>query len=126
MKNRKFFALSLTISVFIILLLNSCAVGVKKEIELSDEETAQMDRLLDSISGEKLLDYVKKLSSKTYSGRLTGTPEYTACSSWIGSLFEEWGLISRGDNDTYLQSYPNPYTIVFEGGELSYTYRSKG
>jgi hypothetical protein len=126
MKSHKLFVISLMISVFTILLMTTCTVGAKKEIELSDTEKTQMDRLLDSISGEKLLGYVKKLSSKTYSGRLTGTPEFKACATWVGSLFEEWGLTPKGDNDTYLQSYPNPYTIVFVGGELAYTYRLGG
>ncbi|MEE8604294.1 MAG: M28 family peptidase [Candidatus Aminicenantaceae bacterium] len=126
MKNHKFFVIPLTIFVLTIFLMTSCAVGVKKEVEISDEEKTQMDKLLDSISGEKLLGYVKKLSSKTYTGRLTGTPEFKACANWVSSLFEEWGLTPRGDNDTFLQTYPNPYTIVFVGGELSYTYRSKG
>lgn len=126
MKNHKFFVIPLTIFVLTIFLMTSCAVGVKKEVEISDEEKTQMDRLLDSISGKKLLDYVKKLSSKTYTGRLTGTPEFKACANWVSSLFEEWGLTPRGDNDTFLQAYANPYTIVFVGGELSYTYRSRG
>jgi hypothetical protein len=106
--------------------MTSCAVGVKKKIELSEEEKTQVERLLDSISGEKLLGYVKKLSSKTYTGRLTGTSEFKACANWVSSLFEEWGLTPRGYNGTFLQTYPNPYTIVFVGGELSYTYRSRG
>ncbi|UCE43334.1 MAG: M28 family peptidase [Candidatus Aminicenantes bacterium] len=114
------------IVLFAFLLLTSCAVGFKKEVKISDEEKTQMDRLLDSISGEKLLGYVKKLSSKTYAGRLTGTPEFRACANWVGSLFEEWNLAPRGDNDTYFQAYPNPYTIIFVGGELSYTYQSRG
>jgi len=126
MKNRIFFVISLMISVFTILLMTSCAVGVKKAFEISEAEKTQMDRLLDSISSEKLLGYVKKLSSKTYAGRLTGTPEYKACAKWVGSLFEEWGLTPQGDNGTYLQAYPNPYTVVFVGGELSYIYRSRG
>ena len=126
MKYLKYFAVSFLISVFTILLMTSCATGIKKKIELSDEEQTRMDRLLDSISADKLLSYVKKLSSKSYSGRLTGTPEFKASANWVGSHFAEWGLTPKGDNDTYLQSYPNPYTIVFVGGELAYTYRSRG
>jgi hypothetical protein len=126
MKNQKYFVIPLLISVLTILLTTSCAVGVKKEIEISDAEKTQMEKLLGSISGEKLHGYVKKLSSHAYAGRLAGTPEYKACANWVSSLFEEWGLTPRGDNSTYLQAYPNPYTIVFVGGELSYTYRSRG
>ncbi len=126
MKNQKFFIISFTLSLFVMSLVTSCAVGVKREIELSDEEKVQTDRLLDTISAEKLLGYIKKLSSKTYAGRLAGTPEYKACANWVSSQFEQWELTPRGDNNTFLQSYPNPYTIVFVGGELSYTYRSRG
>jgi hypothetical protein len=126
MKNQNIFAVALMISVFAIILTTSCAIGVKKEVELSDEVKTQVDRLMDSISGKKLLSYVKKLSSKTYAGRLTGTPEFKACANWVGSMFEEWRLDPKGDNRSFLQSYPNPYTIVFVGGELAYTYRSGG
>jgi hypothetical protein len=126
MKNDKFFAIPLVIALLATFLVTSCAVGVKKETALSDEEKTRMDRLMESISGEKLLGYVKKLSSNTYTGRLAGTPEFKACAVWVGSLFEQWGLTPRGDNNTFLQSYPNPYTIVFVGGELSTTYRSGG
>ena len=126
MKNHKLPALLTMSSLFVILLMTSCAMGVKKEIELSEQEKTQMERLLGSISGEKLLDYVKKLSSKTYTGRLTGTPEFKACADWVSSFFEEWELTPRGDNGSYLQAYPNPYTIVFVGGELSYTQGSRG
>jgi hypothetical protein len=126
MKHDHFFTIIFTLSVLAFLFLTSCAVGVKKEIDISDEEQAQMDRVLDSISGEKLLDYVKKLSSDSYTGRLSGTPEYKACADWVGSLFQEWGFMPRGENGAFLQAYPNPYTVVFVGGELSYTYKSRG
>jgi hypothetical protein len=53
-------------------------------------------------------------------------PEYRECAKWIASLFEQWGLKPGGDDNTYLQAYPNPYTTVFVGGELSYSYKSKG
>lgn len=71
------------------------------------------------------MGYVKKLSSEDYAGRLTGTPEYRACARWVASLFEKWGLQPAGEENTFLQSYPNPYTIVFVGGELSHGYKSQ-
>lgn len=105
--------------------LSSCAVAVKEGVRLSEEEKIKEAELLDSISEEKLLGYVKKLTSKDYAGRLTGTPEYKACARWMASLFEKWGLNPAGKDGTYLQSFPNPYTVVFVGGELSYTYQSR-
>lgn len=116
----------LLLSFLSLLFLSSCAVAVKEGARLSEEEKIQEAELLDSISEEKLLGYVEKLSSKDYAGRLAGAPEYRACARWMASLFEKWGLKPAGDDRTYFQSFPNPYTVVFVGGELSYTYRSKG
>jgi hypothetical protein len=126
MKNHKHIVIPMAISVLALFLITSCAVGVKKDIEISDAEKAEMDKVWDSISAEKLLGYVKKLSSDTYTGRLAGTPEFKRCATWVSTVFQEWGLTPRGDSGTYLQAYPNPYTVVFVGGELSYTYRSRG
>jgi hypothetical protein len=126
MRNCNFFLAFLLVCFFAVLLLTSCAVGVKKEMELSADEKTQLQTHLASISGEKLLDYVKKMSSDAYTGRLTGTPEFKACAAWVSSLFEEWGLTPRGDDNSFLQSYSNPYTVVFVGGELSQNYRARG
>ena len=89
-------------------------------------EPFQQAQITQLLSSEKLMDYVTKLSSEDFAGRLTGTPEYRACAQWVASLFEKWGLQPAGENDTFLQSYPNPYTIVFVGGELSHSYQSQG
>ena len=69
------------------------------------------------ISSHVLYEYVKELTSEKFAGRLTGTPEYTACVEWVVSLLESWGVQPAGDNGTYLQSFPHPYTLVFPGGE---------
>ncbi len=68
------------------------------------------------ISSHTLYDYVKELVSEKYGGRLTGTKEYEACVAWVESLLKGWGVQPGGDNGTYRQLYPNPYTIVFPGG----------
>ena len=122
----KFLYVLFLTSLWSLMLFSSCAVAVKEGARLSEEEKIQEAEVLDSISEEKLLGYVRKLSSKDYAGRLTGTPEYRACARWMAFLFEKWGLKPAGDDKTYLQSFPNPYTIVFVGGELAYTYRSRG
>ncbi len=108
-----------------VLLCSSCGVMLREEAGVADRET-QLKQVMDSISDDMLLAYVKKLSSDDYVGRLTGTPEYKACARWVASRFEEWGLKPAGDNNSFLRSYPNPYTVVFVGGELSYNYRSGG
>jgi hypothetical protein len=113
-------------AIILAIILSSCAVGVQKGAKLTDEEKSRIAQETGPITVEKLFGYTKKLTSRDYAGRLTGTPEYTACARWMASLFEGWGLKPGGDNGSFLQSFPNPYTVVFVGGELSYLYRSGG
>ena len=68
------------------------------------------------ISSNVLYDYVKELVSDKYGGRLTGTREYEACADWVESLLKKWGVRPAGDDGTYRQHFPNPYTVVFPGG----------
>ncbi len=68
------------------------------------------------IRSETLYNYVKELTSEKYGGRLTGTAEYDACAEWVISLLKKWGVAPGGDNGTYFQKFPNPYTLVFPGG----------
>jgi hypothetical protein len=71
------------------------------------------------ISSETLYDYVKELTSEKYGGRLTGTAEFNASADWVISLLKTWGVQPAGDKGTYLQAFPNPYTLVFKGGLLT-------
>jgi hypothetical protein len=72
-----------------------------------------------SISSRLVFDYVKEMTSEKYRGRLTGTPEYDAAAKWAADLFVSWKIKPAGDNGTYLQHFPDPYTLVFPGAELS-------
>jgi hypothetical protein len=85
--------------------------------ELTDEQ--KMLQVLHSISSHTLFDYVKELASDKYEGRLTGTDGYNASADWIAAHFAEWGIKPAGDNNTYLQAFPNPYTLIFEDCEVS-------
>jgi hypothetical protein len=71
------------------------------------------------VTDAKLFDYVKELCAPKYAGRLTGTPEFTAAAEWVASLLKTWGVQPAGDKGTYLQAFPNPYSLVFRGGLLS-------
>ena len=84
----------------------------------SPNEEAAILSALHSISSHTLYEYVQELVSDKYGGRLTGTAEYNACADWISSLLKKWGIRPAGDGGTYLQSFPNPYTLVFPGGEV--------
>ena len=68
------------------------------------------------IQSQPLYNYVAELVSEKYGGRLTGTKEYEACVAWVESLLKVWGVEPGGENGTYRQLFPNPYTIVHEGG----------
>lgn len=71
-----------------------------------------------SISSHTLFDYVKEMASEKYKGRLTGTPEYAAVAEWAADLLKQWNYRPAGDNGTYFQRFPNPYTLVLPGAEL--------
>ena len=69
------------------------------------------------ISSHTLLDYVREMAAPKYKGRLTGTPEYEAVADWTAKLMAGWGIKPAGDAGTWLQKFPNPYTLVLPGGE---------
>ncbi|HYA48268.1 MAG TPA: M28 family peptidase [Burkholderiales bacterium] len=78
------------------------------------------DKLVDAmhlISSNVLYDYVKELTSDKFGGRLTGTKEFEACAGWVESLLKKWGVQPAGDDGTFREHFPNPYTVVFPGGE---------
>ncbi len=75
--------------------------------------------VMHSISTLTLYDYVKDLSSEKYEGRLTGTPGYNEAAQWAADLFKRWNIKPAGDKGTYTQSFPNPYTLVLPGTEVS-------
>ena len=70
------------------------------------------------ISSNTILEYVKELASNKYEGRLTGSSGYDAAADWAAALFKTWGLTPAGDNGSFLQKFPNPYTLVLDSGGL--------
>jgi hypothetical protein len=84
-------------------------------------QTNTEEQLLEAfhtITSEELEGYVAELSSEKYNGRLTGTPEFIACTQWAGGLFEEWGLEPAGDNGTYYQWFDHAYCDVHDLGSM--------
>jgi hypothetical protein len=57
---------------------------------------------------------VRELSSDKYKGRLTGTKGYNDSADWVISYLKKWGVKPGGDDNTYLQAFPNRYTLVVE------------
>jgi len=111
-KNRLFIPFTVVLGIALFLPASLAA----QEKTASNE--AELLAALHTISSHTLYDYVKELVSEKYGGRLTGTPEYNACADWVASLLAKWGVRPAGDNGTYHQSFPNPYTLVFPGCEV--------
>jgi hypothetical protein len=104
-----------------LLVIGLAAPGLTAQPRPSQPPPSEEEQLLSalhSVSSHALYGYVKELVSEKYGGRLTGTAEYNACADWVASLLKQWGLSPAGDGGTYLQSFPNPYTLVFPGGEV--------
>ncbi len=80
--------------------------------KISDEQ--KLLQVMHSISSHELFEYVKELASEKYEGRLTGTEGYNASAEWVAAHFKKWGILPTGDNGTFLQAFPIPYTLVFE------------
>jgi hypothetical protein len=93
------------------------AQGQRPTVSASTEEP--LLPAMHAISSHTLLDYVKELSSEKYEGRLTGTRAYDEAAQWSADLFRQWGIKPLGDNGTYFQEFPNPYTLVLESGEVT-------
>ncbi len=113
MKKRKFALLSV---VIFCCLVSSLVLGQRRQRESTDEE--KILQIVHGISSHTLYDYIVELADDKYEGRLTGTEGYNASARWVASLFKKWGISPAGDNVTYLQAFPNPYTLVFPGCEV--------
>ena len=75
--------------------------------------------VMHSISSHALFEYVRVLSSEEFEGRLTGTPSYNMAAQWTADLFRRWDVKPFGDRGSYFQEFPNPYTLVLDGGEVT-------
>jgi hypothetical protein len=65
-----------------------------------------------TITSQQLMDYVVEICDPKYEGRLTGTAGYRECAGWLASKFSEWGLSPAGDDGSWFQWFPIPYTLV--------------
>jgi hypothetical protein len=98
------------------------AVLVQAQATKPATAPAAEDRVLTAmhrISSHTLFDYVSELASEKYQGRLTGTESYNAAARWTTALLAQWKIKPAGDGGTYLQHFPNPYTLVLAGAEIA-------
>ena len=104
---------------FALLLFSTCIYAQEQP---SAQKVLSEEALLKSmhgISSNTLFNYVKDLSSEKYEGRLTGTRGYDDAAQWAADLFKLWNLTPLGDRGSYFQDFPNPYTLVLDGGEVT-------
>jgi hypothetical protein len=101
-----------------VLLAFSGLLGLQAQVAPKPaDDQAKIVEAMHLISSNVLYGYVQKLTSDEFGGRLTGTKEFEAAAAWVESLLQKWGVQPAGDNGTYRQHFPNPYTRVFPGGE---------
>jgi hypothetical protein len=72
-----------------------------------------------TINSGEMMEWVEKLCSPEFNGRLTGTPEYAASAEWVAGKFREWGIKPAGDNGTFFQWFDMPYTVINDIGSLT-------
>lgn len=62
-------------------------------------------------SGQRILQYVKALSSNEFQGRKSGLAGGEKASNWIVERFKEWGITPASDKG-YFQDFENPFFNV--------------
>jgi hypothetical protein len=72
-----------------------------------------------TIQSEEMMNWMEKLCSPEFNGRLTGTPEFLKSASWVASQLKEWGVKPGGDNGDYFQWFDFPFTEIKDPGKLS-------
>jgi len=109
-------------NLLLFLLLAAMAGLLPGQQTATKPDQASEDNLMSimhSIASQTLYEYVKDLSSEKYDGRLTGTPGFSKAAQWAADLFKSWNIKPGGDKGAYTQSFPNPYTLVLPGDEVS-------
>lgn len=106
-------AITLTLNSFSFFTVNA---QEKTNTVLDD---ATISKILSSPSQKDLYTWLSYFTSDELGGRMTGSKEYDVASQYAANLFQEWGLKPVGDNGTYFQSFPHPYTSIKEGGGVT-------
>lgn len=103
---------------FLILALIACSSILQTTNAQSDYEV-QLLKQFHTISSDEMMNWVEKLCSPEFNGRLAGTPEYIAGAEWVAGNLKEWGIKPAGDAGTYFQWFNWPYTVVNDIGSLT-------
>ena len=89
------------------------------QVRSQDVSDSKLLKQFHQITSEEMMEWVQKLCSPEFNGRLTGTPEFIACAEWIAGKLKEWGIKPGGEKGNYFQWFDMPYTVVNDIGNLS-------
>jgi hypothetical protein len=103
----------------VLLLFSTCLYGQDQPSPQREFSEEALLKAMHGISSHTLYNYVNELSSEKYEGRLTGTRGYDDAAQWGADLFKLWNLRPLGDRGSYFQDFPNAYTLVLDGGEVT-------
>ncbi|MDR1054717.1 MAG: M28 family peptidase [Prevotellaceae bacterium] len=106
---RLYFIMSLVAAILLCQAVN--AQQNRTEIDKSSP-----NMIIHSVSENDLQSWMSYFVSEECRGRLTGDIGFDRAGKYAALLFKEWGLEPGGDNGSYFQSFPHPYTEVKSGG----------
>ena len=101
----------------VLLIFVTLSPAQRSRPQLTEEE--QLLQVMHGIHSQTLFEYVKEMASEKYAGRLTGTEGFNKSAEWLAAHFKKWGVKPAGDKGTYMQAFPNPYTLVFPDCEVA-------
>ena len=84
----------------------------------SEDNEQILQDAMHSISSHTLFHYVEELCDEKFGGRLTGTKGYDDSAEWLIKKLKKWEMKPAGDNDSFLQKFNHPYTLVLDSGAL--------
>jgi len=94
-------------------------LGLSLILSAQNYDESKLLEQFHKITSEEMMEWLVKLCSPEFNGRLSGTPEYIAAAEWVASNLEKWGLKAGGDNNSYFQWFDAPYTVLNNNGSLS-------
>jgi hypothetical protein len=104
-----------SIKIFLVTIL----ISAFSNLSAQNESDAKLLDQFHKITSEEMMEWMIKLCSPEFNGRLTGTPEFIASAEWIAGKLKEWGIKPAGDNGSYFQWFDMPYSVVNDIGSLS-------
>lgn len=92
----------------------SCQIFATQPI--TDE--MRLQQVVESITEDELMEYVNEMVDPKYGGRLAGHPGYMDLAEWLAGKLQSWGVEPLGDDGSYYQQFPWPYSEVRSTGNL--------